>query len=503
MDPDAALHADPERAHEEAGRAREDTTRSSLLTVEEHEKSATSCKQWLVLLAFSLNTALNAFLSVNFSVISHKTRDVLHFEETQVALLYTGFLLTVALGMLPGLFLVTNNEAIALALGVCANVASAWVRWLGVRSRSYTVVFVSAVLNAAGAWIILPLPAQLSQQRFPTSWWALTTSIAVQANYSGWLFGSVLPPALISDYDSMERFMFYQALCSLLVIVGFALFYRPVVRAQRIAGHHSRVSLGNSVLSSQGAPLFDEQDTAGMVDSHGGGAHAGGSIAQFCRTLHRFPRFGMQVLAYGILGGVSFALPGCDDALLEPHGFKSTTVSVVNSAFLGTGVISGVLLGAKCTPRNYGVVLKTLFVFCALALTAVAILTNTSALPPHDSTRNVVIVSCLFALVGMSSLGFIGLGIEAAALYPAGGAYVCFTIEVLIQIIGAVLNYVCHDDFGFVIFAVCAWVATLLVLFGYRPYPGNADAGTSRSNPQVSHAISEDAVGGSRREPFY
>jgi len=291
------------------------------------------------------------------------------------------------------------------------------------------------------------------------------------------------------------------------VIVGFVSFYRPVPQAQRMAGNRSRISVGSSVLSSQGAPAFDEQDMtanllSGVAEAPAGGAHAGGSIKQFCRTLRRYPRFGVQVLAYGILGGVSFALPGCDDALLDPHGFKSTTVSLVNSAFLGTGVLSGLVLGAKCTARSYGIVLKTLFIFSAIALTALALIICTGGIPhdshrhPEASVRSVVIVSCLFALVGMSSLGFIGLGIEAAALYPAGGAYVCFTIEVLVQIVGAVLNFICDGDRGFIIFAICAWVATLLVLFGYRPYNGNADAGTTLANPHANSnpIITEEAV---------
>merc|ERR1711998_238175 len=60
--------------------------------------------------------------------------------------------------------------------------------------------------------------------------------------------------------------------------------------------------------------------------------------------------------------------------------------------------------------------------------------------------RHLILVMVLFAVVGMSSLGFIGLGIEAAALYPAGGAYVCFTIEGLVQVVGAVLNFYANGD---------------------------------------------------------
>jgi len=445
-----------------------------------------------------MNTALDSFLSVNFAVIEERTRETLDVGRGAVALFYTGFLLTVAVGMFPGLLLVTNFEGVALGFSVLMNVSCTWVRWLGLRSRSYPLCFLSAVLNAAGAWVILPLPAQLSQQRFPPAWWSFTTSLAIQANYSGWLLGSVLPPAFVTDGDSMERFMFVQALCSLPVIVGFLLFYRPPKYSERLTGEHSRLEVGASVLSETGEEPFDDVDrNAGISragsstsllglassvgrDGHSSGGHNVGSLKQFIRTLRRYPRFGMQVLAYGILGGVSFAFPGCDDALLEPHGFKAQTVATANAAFLGVGIVSGLLLGANCTARNYGKTLKLLFVICSIALTAFAAVVSGGGLP-DSKPRHLAIVIILFSFIGMSSLGFIGLGIEAAALYPAGGAYVCFTIEGLVQVVGALLNQFATGDAGFIALAVCSWVATFLLLFGYRRFAHGQEQGTEAS----------------------
>lgn len=463
----------------------------------EEAHAAPSCKQWLVLLAFSLNSALNSFVSVNFAVVSGETGDVLQVDSGAVAWFYTGFLLTVAVGMIPGLWLVTNCEGIGLGFSIFVNVSSTWVRWIGVKSRSYPLCFASALLNAAGAWVILPLPAQLSQQRFPPAWWALTTSMAIQANYTGWLLGSVLPPQFVKDGESMERFMLVQALCSLPVIVSFLLFYRPVQLSERLAGEQSRLNLGESVLSESGEAPFDEIDRAesytravrsnsfsnsfsmrpsGSRQAGGGahGGHKGGSVKQFCRTLRRYPRFGMQLLACGMLGGVSFAFPGCDDALLEPHGFKPQTVAMVNAAFLATGIVSGLLLGAKCDARNYGKVLKTLFVVCACALSALAAIVASGELP-DAKPRHLAIVIVLFGLVGMTSLGFIGVGIEATALYPAGGAFVCFAIEGFVQVFGALLNQIGTNDRGFALLASFAWVAALLQLVGYHQHRGELE----------------------------
>lgn len=420
--------------------------------------NSSSPREWLVLLAFCLNTALNAFLSVNFSVIEKISRDTLHVDKDSIAWLYTGFLLTVAVGMFPTLPLVTKCEGLALGLSVAMNVGSAWVRWIGLRSADYSLCFVSAVLNAAGAWALLPLPAQLSRLRFPARLRTLTTSLAIQANYSGWLLGSMLPPNLIqrspppthkpsqwNKPSQFSRFAFTQALVSMVVVLIFGLFYRPA------------------------RPLPDGSSDHNHGTGHGHGGFAGGGLRSFLSTLRKYPSFSIQMLSCGILGGISFSITGISDFILGPHKFDPSTVASVNSAFLASGIVAGILLGARVSRRNYGCVLRVLFITCALALAALAVLISLNII--NDSRpRNLAIVIVLFALVGISSLGFIGIGIEAAACYPADGAYVCFTIEAMVQVFGAVFNQVANGNDGFTILAACAWFAAVAMVCGYRDF---------------------------------
>merc|ERR1719482_1059622 len=86
----------------------------------------------------------------------------------------------------------------------------------------------------------------------------------------------------------------------------------------------------------------------------------------------------------------------------------------------------------------------------------------------------------------MATLGFLGLGIEAAALYPASGAYVCFTIEGLVQVVGALLNQFATGDSGFIVLAICSWVATFLLLFGYRRFAHGQEQGSTEATPVAS-----------------
>ena len=61
----------------------------------------------------------------------------------------------------------------------------------------YALCFISQMLVGFGACAITTLPGQISHQRFEPKKWALTTSLMLMANYSGWLFGSFLPQAVL------------------------------------------------------------------------------------------------------------------------------------------------------------------------------------------------------------------------------------------------------------------------------------------------------------------
>jgi len=176
----------------------------------------------------------------------------------------------------------------------------------------------------------------------------------------------------------------------------------------------------------------------------------------------------VQIVACGILGGVSFAVPGCNDAILSHLGFSSRVTSWVNLAFMASGVLSGLLLGYKCnSPSHYGIILKVIFCLCMVALTALAAFVKLVR-PTDDNLSHLLVIFVLTAIAGATSLGFIGIGIEAAALYPVGGTYVCFFIELFVQLVGGVLTQLSSNKDGYATIAVAAWLAGLLLLIGYR-----------------------------------
>jgi len=459
------------------------------------------CRQWLVIFSFGLNSAFNAFLCMNFSVVAPLTQRVLRISESEVAWLYTGMLLTVFAGMPIGLLLVVWWEGAGLCLGVMMNTLCAVVRFVGVRRQQYVVVLVSALFNGVGAWTILPMPAKLSQERFPFEYRTLTTSLAVQANYAGWMLGSFLVPLVVHDRRTLEIFLTYQAAFSALVVTAHVAFYRPV-RTWELYGRSSR-----RVAASSGRPSPVDRERAAnnpatqdLLDVRNSNYHSSGydegrcrsdDLTEFMKVLCTYPSFGMQIVAYGVLAGVGFAVPGCSVTILKHLGFAPETTAWVNIAFIGAGVLSGLLLGLKCNdPLHYGWVLKTLFLLCMASIAGLAV----TVWLCHDQAATpalLLVVLGLSLVAGTTSLGFIGIGIEAAALYPANSTYVCFSVELFVQLLGGVLNQLSSRKDGFMTIAVATWFAGLLLLFGYRRYESRSPRGNTRDDvPRVTENAS-------------
>eukprot|EP00930_Biecheleria_cincta_P095639 TRINITY_DN87587_c0_g1_i1.p1 TRINITY_DN87587_c0_g1~~TRINITY_DN87587_c0_g1_i1.p1 ORF type:complete len:494 (-),score=74.95 TRINITY_DN87587_c0_g1_i1:8-1489(-) len=451
-----------------------------------------SMRSWLVLLTFCLNSAFNAFVCMNFSAVSSLTASVLDVGEAEVAFLYSGMLLMVSFGMPVGLVVALRCEWVGLGLSVALSVVLTWTRWIGVMRRNYQLCLVSAVIAGASAALFITLPAQLSQQRFPSGKWSLTTSVAIQANYLGWMLGCALVPQLVLDSHGMEQFLFGQACFSLLIVVCFLLFYRSAPPQLALQGVTERLQRTNSFLSHESnvpsladssrnrdrnsletasGQRVDAMDSAAAAEENlqraaGSGTHGGSAdFWMFVSTLRDCPAFSIEMLAYGVLGGVGFAVPACNDAILERRGYSASDASWFDIVFIAAGVVSGLLLGSRCNdPTKYRQVLLALFSICAVALTFLALQVETS---PHHAARHIVTLTKVAVLQfasGATCIGFVGLGIEAGALYPAGGTYVCFLVEFLVQVVGAALTQLGSKPGGFIFMAAAAWLALLLLL---------------------------------------
>jgi len=407
--------------------------------------------RWFTLLAVALLTALNASLCMTFSTVEATSEEVLQTGEKQVANLYSMYLVTVLVGMTPAMYMVDRYEAVMVFLSNAFNLACAWQRWQGITAWNdkYIASSISQLLCGIGAWPIFVLPGQISHRRFPPEEQTLATSLMLQANYFGWLLGSTLPPLVVDDPDSFRALLFGEAVVASVAAVLIVLFYRP-------ATSHGYGQMAEEVESSH----------QGAESSHGGFS----GFMEIFQSFKAHPFFGLQVLSHGLLGGVSFATPSALFFILDDLDMPKRAGIASNFAFIFSGVLAGVMLGWWCqSPRLYKQVLKMCYGFCALALLCCALMVQFGML--YNTPLRFGVLILLVAVAGACSLGFLGIGIEAAALYPVKAAYVCWVVESLVLLFGAVLSSFAAQSSGFWILGGAAVASSLSILFFYGEAP--------------------------------
>eukprot|EP00618_Florenciella_parvula_P005726 CAMPEP_0119470794 /NCGR_PEP_ID=MMETSP1344-20130328/3542_1 /TAXON_ID=236787 /ORGANISM="Florenciella parvula, Strain CCMP2471" /LENGTH=108 /DNA_ID=CAMNT_0007503507 /DNA_START=132 /DNA_END=458 /DNA_ORIENTATION=- len=71
---------------------------------------------------------------------------------------------------------------------------------------------------------------------------------------------------------------------------------------------------------------------------------------------------------------------------------------------------------------------------------------------------------------GGASLGFLGpaMGVAVAGTHPVSELYSSGTIELGIQVMGAVLTQLSSGSAGYTVLSVASWIIALIMLFGFR-----------------------------------
>jgi len=318
---------------------------------------------------------------------------------------------------------------------------------------------------------MLSLPSQISQRRFPRKLWTFTTSLAVQANYGGWLLGALIPPQLATDSASLEQLCLIQALVATPILGLYFLLYKPATNAdvQRGILERSQAAEASGLQNSFARSITSVNAAFSPPTQDPNAAHNSTVRRRFYELFlvgKMHPCFVLQIVACGLLGGVSFAQPSAAIFILKPYGFSNSVSAYVNVCFISAGVVFGTLLGKVCSePKHFGIVLKVLFALCLLCSAGCAFYTRFL-----DASKPSTLIPLLIMSggVGLCSLGFIGIGIEASALYPVGAGYVCWAIEIIVQGVGGALNLFAANEQGFWTLLIVVVASFVLLLVGYR-----------------------------------
>merc|ERR1712048_989138 len=106
-----------------------------------------------------------------------------------------------------------------------------------------------------------------------------------------------------------------------------------------------------------------------------------GSFSQFFGICVQHPLYVLQLLGSAGLGGISFIQPAAAICILGKFDYGNAAAVPVNVAFIGVGVISGIVIGKLCNnPKHFGITLKTLFLVNMVGLILCSVLAETDAL---------------------------------------------------------------------------------------------------------------------------
>ena len=149
-------------------------------------------RRWLVLFAFCLLSSSNAFLLMDFADDYALSEALLHTDTAAVAFLYSLFLICVMPAMFVASWAVVHYNMTVVVLGSLLNAAAAWLRYASAIRASYVLAIISTVIAGFAAAVIVCSYAVIAERWFRPAKRGLATSIAVQSNYLGWAFGSLI-----------------------------------------------------------------------------------------------------------------------------------------------------------------------------------------------------------------------------------------------------------------------------------------------------------------------
>lgn len=480
------------------------------------EEAWSSGRRWVVLGIFSLTSATNAFIFMDFATVASLSESVLLIDEEQLKWLYSGALIVVAVATPLAMYCVDICNWSASLAAVLLNVSAAWVRHRSVLHHSFDQAFASTILLGAGAAVVVS-----SYTVVPEAWFApeergLATSIAVQSNYAGWALGSFIP-IVVQNPGAMVEFTRVQVVGTVVILVLFLVAYStrgPVV--ERAAGLHAtagfadvdakarRLGLGlglglggtSAVFNAAPTPRplaalprkalwwlargrqverlpYSRASTACAAAPSGAPQPAlvrAGARAS-AASMARNPRLLLHTAASALLGGVSFAIPAVVDIVLG-QSCEASALSlppehtmVANAAFILSGVTAGLALGGWCRDLAlYHAVVFGCSALCAVGLSLLLLLLSPPAVLCLGPEATFVLLVLGMAITGASSLGFIGLALHEAVelAKPASEVYAGGLLEWLLQICGAYLGIVSGCGAGFMPCLAAAWVATIV-----------------------------------------
>ncbi|XP_022051586.1 feline leukemia virus subgroup C receptor-related protein 2 isoform X2 [Acanthochromis polyacanthus] len=173
-------------------------------------------RRWLMLFLFSAVSASNAFMWLQYGIISNIFMRFYNIDSLAIDWLGMIYLLTYIPLILPILWLLDNRGIRDVILvGSAFNCIGAWIKIGSADPSMFSVTFFGQFVCSVATVFVLGIPSYLASVWFGEEEVSTACSIGVLGNQLGCAIGFLLPPILVPNVDDMDelahhiRVMFY------------------------------------------------------------------------------------------------------------------------------------------------------------------------------------------------------------------------------------------------------------------------------------------------------
>ncbi|XP_078798686.1 choline/ethanolamine transporter flvcr2b isoform X10 [Oryzias latipes] len=174
------------------------------------------CRRWLMLFLFGAVSASNAFMGLQYAIISNTFMRFYSMDSLAIDWLSLVYLLTYVPLILPVLWLLHNRGIRdAVLVGSAFNTIGSWIKIGSAGPDLFPVAFLGQFVCSVATVFILGIPSYLASVWFGEEEVSTACSIGVLGNQLGCAIGFLLPPILVPNVDDLDelahhiRVMFY------------------------------------------------------------------------------------------------------------------------------------------------------------------------------------------------------------------------------------------------------------------------------------------------------
>ena len=208
--------------------------------------------RWLMLIIFSLNTAMNGCLFMALSPINDIVRKYYDVQSVGIEWLSNMCVVTYVVMSLPSTYVITRFgiRPVILTAASCNFVATV-LHFAGYRQDRFFLVVIGQVFAAIAYSTILQMPGKLSSVWFPDEERATATSVAVVMNLFGVAVGFMQPSLMVRTDRAIEsemKMFYLSQLLAAAIVLLVTLAYRELPPTPPShSSHREPTTFGNSL----------------------------------------------------------------------------------------------------------------------------------------------------------------------------------------------------------------------------------------------------------------